>query len=247
MLQTLIIDKNNEHSRSLENKLKTFCLFLKLNGILENKEDYTELLKKQNVQLLFINPEVVAPCIFDEIDLTKADKALICVSQSSDFITKKNYWNSVAYLLNPVEESGLIHAVELARQKVRKSQEDQWKNSILKNELADQDEMKLIGIPTIEGFEIIALESIIRCEGLQKCTRIVTTDTSSIVSSYNIGMYKKLLARSSNFFSSHRSHLVNLRFVSKFKKAGEIIMKDSSAVPIAKNRREAFLSRITRI
>ncbi|MEM9821585.1 MAG: LytTR family transcriptional regulator DNA-binding domain-containing protein, partial [Bacteroidota bacterium] len=244
-----IIDTQNEYSNSLENKLKNYCPFLQLNGVLDKKEEYTALLKNKEIQLLFINPEVVSSSIFDEANLGGESKALICVSNSSDFIIKKDYWNSVAYLLNPIQENRLINAVEAARQKIRKHQNSKFLQQALHNglEKATKGEDQLIGIPTIKGFEIVPMKNIIRCEGLQKCTRIIIEDGQSIVSSYNIGIYKKLMTSSRKFISVHRSHLINLQYVSKFRKVGEIVMKDESVVPIALNKREDFLSRITKI
>lgn len=249
MLQTLIIDKKNKYSQSLETKLKNYCPYLQLNGVFDEAEEYIHLLKNKEIQLLFINPEIVTTAVFDQLNLTAENKALICVSNSSDFITKKDYWNSVAYLLNPIEENRLINAVEAARQKILKNQNSALLQLALKNSYDKEEkaEDQLIGIPTIKGFEIVPLKSIIRCEGLQKCTRIIVSDGNSIVSSYNIGLYKKLMACSEKFISVHRSHLINLQYVSKFRKVGEIVMKDKSVVPISANKKEAFLSRITKI
>ncbi len=101
---------------------------------------------------------------------------------------------------------------------------------------------KLIGIPTIEGMEFINTEKIIRCEGLQKCTLIVTLEKSDIISSYNIGRFAELLKKS-GFFSCHRSHLINLQFVKKYTREGYIFFSvDSKPVPLARRKKCAFLS-----
>lgn len=100
---------------------------------------------------------------------------------------------------------------------------------------------KLIGIPTIEGLEFIDTEKIIRCEGLQKCTLIVTTEKSDIISSYNIGKFADLLEEN-GFFSCHRSHLINLQYVKKYTREGYIFFSaNSKPVPLARRKRCAFL------
>lgn len=103
---------------------------------------------------------------------------------------------------------------------------------------------KLVGIPTIEGLEFIDTEKIIRCEGLQKCTLIITTEKSDIISSYNIGKFVNLLEES-GFFYCHRSHLINLRFVKKYTREGYIFFSvNSKPVPLARRKRCAFLNQI---
>lgn len=102
---------------------------------------------------------------------------------------------------------------------------------------------ELIGIPTIEGFDFIIVKEIIRCEGLQKCTRIVTTSKTDIISSYNIGEFIKLL-EPYHFFSPHKSHLINLAFLKKYKREGTIILLDNTCIPVSKRKKSEFLDLI---
>ena len=80
--------------------------------------------------------------------------------------------------------------------------------------LNERVENALVGIPNIEGFDFVFVKEIIRCEGLQKCTRIITTSKTDIISSYNIGEFRKLL-EPYHFFSPHKSHLINLAFINQ--------------------------------
>lgn len=100
---------------------------------------------------------------------------------------------------------------------------------------------KLIGIPTIEGIDFLYSHEIIRCEGLQKCTRIVSTRGSAMVSAYNIGEFKKLL-EAYGFFSCHKSHLINLMHVKKLTREGFVYLSDNGAVPLARRKRIEFLA-----
>lgn len=101
---------------------------------------------------------------------------------------------------------------------------------------------KLIGIPTMEGLEFISVEEIIRCEGLQKCTLVVTTEKTDIISSYNIGKFVDLL-EVNGFFHCHRSHLINLQYIKKYTREGYIFFSvNSKPVPLARRKRGAFLN-----
>lgn len=100
---------------------------------------------------------------------------------------------------------------------------------------------KLIGIPTMEGIDFLYCHEIIRCEGLQKCTRIVSTRGLAMVSAYNIGEFKKLLEEY-GFFSCHKSHLINLMHVKKLTREGFVYLSDNGAVPLARRKRIEFLA-----
>ena len=78
---------------------------------------------------------------------------------------------------------------------------------------------------------------------MQKCTRIITTTKTDIISSYNIGEFKKLL-EPYGFFVTHKSHLINLTFVKHYRREGTIILKDNSSVPVSKRRKAIFLKQV---
>ena len=98
----------------------------------------------------------------------------------------------------------------------------------------------IIGIPTIEGYDFISIQDIIRCEGYQRCTRIVTNQRSDIVSSYHIGFFKKRL-ENCGFYSTHKSHFINLHHIRKYLKEGSILMSDGTYVPLSKRRKTNFM------
>jgi len=99
---------------------------------------------------------------------------------------------------------------------------------------------ELIGIPTIDGYEFFSTEEIIRCEGYQNCTRIITDKRPDIISSYNIGVFRKKLEEHS-FFSPHKSHLINIKHIRKYHKEGSLQLSDESVVPVSKRRKPVFL------
>lgn len=105
---------------------------------------------------------------------------------------------------------------------------------------------RLLGIPTIKGMDFLPIEDIIRCEGLNRCTRIFTRGHPALVSAYNLGEFIRLLTPYA-FFSPHRSHLINLRHVKSYSREGTIVMGDSSRVPVSKQKRSAFLATMVHV
>ncbi len=104
----------------------------------------------------------------------------------------------------------------------------------------------LIGIPTVDGMEYIDVHKIIQCEGLQACTRVITTDRPNIISSYCIGKFLKLL-QPFGFYSPHKSYIINLRHVKRYGKEGIITLTDKHHVPVSRRRKTEFLGLIPHI
>jgi len=145
--------------------------------------------------------------------------------------------------LNPTTRGGTSKLVDFGAHEIIERKKDPKPRAFQKsNNTHPLPHTKLIGIPTIEGLEFIDTEKIIRCEGLQKCTLIVTTEKTDIISSYNIGKFVDLLEEN-GFFPCHRSHLINLKYVKKYTREGYIFFSaNSKPVPLARRKKDAFLS-----
>lgn len=247
MLNTIIYDQTENSSSYLLNNIRKYCPTLRLQAVSKESENCSSFLTINSFEIIFIDPSGIPKDDFSILYHVADYKAVICMTDNYNFIHLKPLWKSVAFLLKPINANELIIAVDSAKEYLRKIKDQQIKNALGSTQLNQTKEDRLIGIPTIEGYEVIKIDDIIHCEGLQKCTRIVTRDKSDIVSSYNIGVYKKKLLAFSGFFSPHRSHIINIFNVVKFKKSGTIILNNGSNVPISKNKKEEFLSFINRV
>ena len=96
-----------------------------------------------------------------------------------------------------------------------------------------------IVVPGSKTLDFILLEEIVRCEGLQNYTRIYLLDGRSIISSSNIGVFKSVLSNR-DFFSTHKSHLINMNHIIRYHKSGRVEMIDKSFVPVARRKKEDF-------
>ncbi|HMN90393.1 MAG TPA: LytTR family DNA-binding domain-containing protein [Saprospiraceae bacterium] len=97
----------------------------------------------------------------------------------------------------------------------------------------------VVGIPCMEGIEFLKPKEIIRCEGLQRLTKVYT-ETHTIISAYNIGEFNRLLCPF-GFFTSHKSHLINLRYLRAYQVGGVIVLRNGDKVPLARRRKDIFL------
>jgi len=100
-----------------------------------------------------------------------------------------------------------------------------------------------IVVPCTKSYDFIMVSDIIRCEGMQNYTRLFLKAGKSIVSSCNIGIYKKVLA-SYNFYTCHKSHLINKSEIVRYLKEGQVEMSDASLVPVARRRKDLFVKEI---
>jgi len=154
---------------------------------------------------------------------------------------------AIGYVLKPVSTDDLIDCVERAKERLTKVSISQERYEHFLEQITKPNvDNKRIGVPTSDGLEFIKLAEIVRCEANQRLTKVILTDGSFILSSYNLGSFHNLLGEY-KFFLCHKSHLINVQEVLKYDKDGVLIMSDGNMVPLSRRKKTEFLSIINRM
>jgi len=241
MINALIIDYQSNTLDFLMQQLRKYCPQVAINARPSSKEQTCALLQDRKHRLLFVESPLLDSTSFSELcQQEEAVEKMIFVSDQEKHAVTAFRRRACGYLLQPVVPEELMSVVEYAETRLREKNERLKNRKMLDQLLLQNIADHPIGIPTMEGFEFISVKEIIRCEGYQKCTRVITDQKTNIVSSYNIGEFRKLL-ESYGFFAPHKSHLINLKKVRRYNKEGTITMLDNSFVPVSRRRKQEFL------
>lgn len=169
------------------------------------------------------------------------------ILSASEIRLMETMQNGIAgYLMKPVVPESLVLIVQHALHRIQEREELRQNRRFIKSVMQRRLQENSVGIPTIEGYEFLVVNEILRCEALGKFTRVVTRDKSDIVSAHNLGAFRKLL-EPYGFFAPHRAYLINLQHMKRYHKEGSIHMVDGAAVPLAKRMKGAFLKLIERL
>jgi len=247
MINTLIVDSDEEAVGQLVTLLSDNCPQISVCGKCGNYFDALDSIEEFNPDLLFL--EIDSPS-HDELEVYNhyfpSTFELIITSKTEKYAMCALNCCASGYLLKPIKKEELIKSVDHVSQRIRSKKGRQLNSSTVYFSENSNIQDEVIGIPTIDGYEFVSVRNIIRCEGMQKYTRIITTEKNDIISSYNLGKFRELLEQF-GFYSPHKSHLINLNQVRKYLKEGNILMFNGSWVPVAKRRKKDFLNRIQHI
>ncbi|MFT6334722.1 MAG: two-component system LytT family response regulator [Saprospiraceae bacterium] len=95
-------------------------------------------------------------------------------------------------------------------------------------------------VPTFQTLELINVSEIISVQAYENYSRLQLTQNRHYISTQSFGKYATMLGRHS-FFQCHKSYVVNLDYVVRYHKAGEVEMSDGSKIAVARRRKEDFL------
>lgn len=241
-MNVIIIDDEQSAINSLLDKLNRFCLQMKVIAVADSAESGYDAILKHSPDLIFLDIAMPIESGFDMLNkFDEINFEIIFITGYDRYAINAIEFSAIGYILKPINAEELIKAVHNAKKRHSLKIENTRISNLLTNLRNSNSSNHKIAIPSVSGLEYIKTNDIIRFEGHQKLTKIFIVGNKKLVSSYNIGEFRKLLAEY-NFYSTHKSHYINIEHIKKYLKEGTVIMSDGSTVPISKRRKSEFIN-----
>jgi len=245
MISAIIVDDEPYSCEALATLLERYCPEIKLLDICYSATNALKSIQEQRPQILFLDIEMPYMNGFEMLEkLPELNFKLIFTTSYDQYAIKAIRFSALDYLLKPVDKDELQKAV----QKAITASDDplpQQLEILLHKLNHPKVVVNKIAIPTIEGLQMVPVESIIRCEADRNYTNLFLKNKGKITASRNLKDLEEMLEDYS-FVRVHHSYLVNLNEVEKYIKGegGYLIMSDKTAVDVSRSRKEILLKRL---
>ena len=142
------------------------------------------------------------------------------------------------YLLKPISIDELIKAVNHVAE--IKERENDLQNKILSPKVSKASGK--ITIPLQDGFEVLDVNDIVFCKADDNYTEIHLLDSKKLVS--KTLKYFELALSEYDFARIHKSYLVNINSIIKYKKGkgGSVIVSNGKEILVSSSKKGALLS-----
>lgn len=152
-------------------------------------------------------------------------------------------FSALDYLLKPLDILELQNA--LNRHIIRRNLSQQARHDLVHNlienvQKTDLDEYRL-AVSTAEGVFFYLPSEIIRCEGESNYTKFFFDGSKPLMVSHTLKDYESILS-DYGFVRVHKSHLVNMKYVSKMDRDGFVWLHNGDSVPVSRRRKEDVMS-----
>lgn len=136
-------------------------------------------------------------------------------------------------------EQTLLLEKELEQQPVKNND----LQKLLKVMRDEREKVKKIPIATLEGVLLFPIADIVRIEAMGSYSNIHFFNHQKMVASRSLAEFEQQLKEYDNFFKVHKSHIINLNFVTKYVRGegGVVFMEDGSEVDVARRVKPEFL------
>jgi two-component system LytT family response regulator len=246
MMKVVLVDDEKEGLDVLAYDLVKLEMDLDITGQFTDPAEALAFLKREPPDLLFLDIEMPWMSGFELLDkLEDIPFEVIFVTAYDQYAIRAFRYYAIDYLLKPVTREQLGEAISRVIANPRKGSDPLHIRALVEKLNSVHETFTKFVVPTVEGYELINIDDIIRCQADSNYVEIYLVDGSITVMSRSL-KYVQALLEDHDFFRAHQSHLVNMRHVSKYLKSGpgQIMMRDNSVVSLSRDKKEAFLKRI---
>jgi len=244
MIRTVIIDDDQLARKILYRIISQNFSELEIVGEASSVSDGVQLIHEADPDLVFLDIEMADGTGFDLIDqLEEVHFRLVFVTSYNDYAITAFKYSAFDYILKPVlPESVKSTITRILKSSGVKPTKIEFTNLRSQIERSEEQGDATIALPEMNGFAIIKVKNILRCEGERNYTRVFYKDGTSVLISRTLLEFDQLLVPH-GFFRIHRSHLVNLGCISRYVKTdgGMVEMIDKSQLKVSPKFKDELL------
>ena len=245
MIRTTIVDDEPYCCESLEALLERYCPEVDVIGILTNGVDALKIIRQQQPDLVFLDVEMPKLNGFEMLEqLPAINFDLVFTTSYDKYALKAIRFSAIDYLLKPVDREELQKAVQKVIQRSQRPIAQQLE--ILMQKVRNPfSSVGKIALPTMEGLQMVPIDSIITCESDSNYTIVQMKNKQKLVVSRTLKDIEEMLEEH-GFVRVHHSYLVNMNEIEKYVKGegGYLVMSDGSSVDVSRSRKELLMKKL---
>jgi two-component system LytT family response regulator len=239
-IKSVIVEDELAAREVLKNYLSKYCPQVEVIGEAQNIKEAVPLLHELQPQLVFLDVEMPFGNAFDVLEACKdLHFETIFVTAFSEYSLKALNQSAAYYLLKPISIEELIVAVNKVHHQILNHEIFNRNKIIVANFQEPKPEKQQVILPTLEGFEVVKMEEIIRLRGNGNFTDLYLHNGNKKMACRFLKHFSEILPLP--FIRVHKSHIINLNCVKSYNKGGIITLNDGAEIEVSPTYKEEFL------
>jgi two-component system LytT family response regulator len=243
MIKTVLVDDEVHCLDTLGILLEEYCPQVEILAKCRSAKSAMEAIIRLKPSLVFLDIEMPSMNGFEMLEQIGIPSFSVIFTTSYDqYAIRAIHLSALDYLLKPVDPVELTAAVKKLQTQNQLPDPEQFQ-MLLDRFRHRESDFKKMAVPTAEGFELIPVDEVLRCEANDNYTFIFLKNKSRIVACRTLKEVESQLQSYSFFIRIHHSHIVNLNEEIKYVRGegGYVIMSDGNPVSVSRTRKEALL------
>jgi two-component system, LytTR family, response regulator len=245
MLKVLLIDDEERATDALRLMIEKTIPEIQQVRVCNDSRRAADIIHEYQPALIFLDIQMPHMNGFELLEkMPNKNFKIIFTTAYNEYAIQAIRFSAFDYLLKPIdieELQGAIHRF-LQGNEDYKQQYELLKNIMYNIQVPSAAEFRL-ALPTKDGVHFLQPGDIIRCEAVGNYTKFFVNNNKTYLISKTLGDYDTLLAPH-HFIRTHKSHLVNKKYISFIDHEGFAVLKDDSKVEVSRRRKEDVLSQL---
>jgi two-component system LytT family response regulator len=245
MIRATIVDDEPLSCESLAILLERNCPEVKVLDICYSAATALQSIQDHKPDILFLDVEMPHMNGFELLEkLPEINFELIFTTSYDQYAIKAIRFSALDYLLKPVDREELQKAMERTKRKMHNPLPQQI-DILLQKLNQPAIAVAKIAVPTMEGLQLIFVESIICCASDGNYTNLFLKKGQKLTVSRTLKEIEELL-EGYPFVRVHHSYIANLNEVEKYIRGegGYLLMSDGTNIDVSRSRKDALLKKL---
>lgn len=243
MLKAILVDDEKISRDILSDYLARYCTDVQLLAQCDSVQSGLEAIERHQPDIVFLDVEMPKGNGFDLLEQVKDIRfETVFVTAFDNYAIQALNYSAAYYILKPVSIDELVAAVEKIKAQKEKQDAGLHTKVLLENIRARSLDQHKIVLPLQDGFEVVSLKDVVHCEAHDNFTDFHFVSKHKMMICRTLKFYEELLA-DSGFVRVHKSHLVNLEHVQKYRKGkgGQLTMSNGAVIDVSPNKKEELM------
>lgn len=246
MIRAIIIDDEKHAIVTLEFLLQQIDN-IEVIATIQDSTQAKKIIGKEKPDLVFLDIEMPDLNGFELLgQFEHLDFKVVFTTAYDQYAIKALKMNALDYLLKPIDEEELTQTIKKFENKeiITSGEQISQLNKFSIGQLSDT-----LALSTQKGLHFIKVEDIMYFCASGSYTYVQMSNGDKHLVSKAMSNFEDVLQDNPTFFRAHKSHLINLKFISQYVRGegGEIIMQDNTSVILSRNRKQDFMNLFKKI
>lgn len=246
MIKAILVDDEKHALITLEHLLNK-NEDIEILASIQQSTEAKELIDKLQPDLLFLDIEMPNLNGFELLhQFDQIPFKVIFTTAYDQYAIKALKINALDYLLKPIDPEELRNALDryIEDQILTSEEQISHLNQFKNNQMTDT-----LALSTSKGLFFIKIQDIMYFEADGSYTHVILSNGESHLVSKSLANFEEVLADNPLFFRSHKSHLVNLKFIKQYIRGegGELIMQNGKSIVLSRIKKQEFLNLFKKI
>jgi two-component system LytT family response regulator len=241
MIKAIIIDDEPLVRELISKTIQSYCPNVTISATAENVQSGVSAINQYAPDLVLLDIKMPDGSGFDLIKhFDKPDFKVIIISGYMEYAIKGYKFGAIDYILKPIDEEELSHAINRADDIIRYEEKMQFK--AMEQNIKALNKTNKIILKTSEHIHLVNLSDIIRIEADGNYSTFYIEGGRKVLVCKAIKDFEQELV-DKGFHRIHKSHMINIQKLQYFDKtdSGDVILSDGSVVPVSFRKRDMLL------